>query len=289
MNSLLRRIADRYAGRIDETLLDRFAALTVRNTSEGPRLLGIGAPDPARFSELRGIDRIIAELRRNTEQFLQGLPCNNVLLYGPRGTGKSSAVKALLNAYRRQGLRMIEMPQETLRSIDEITEIVRRRREPFIIFCDDLSFGADETVFRRMKAILEGGLEARPRNMIICATSNRRHLMPEQADDNLPRLVGRELQPAETVEANLSLSDRFGLRLGFEQFGPGEYLEIVRHAAAGRKIGLPGRSLDAEAMQWAADHGSFSGRTARQFIDQTEGRLKQGARKKRQGKKAQRP
>ncbi|GAB4489120.1 MAG: hypothetical protein OHK006_20420 [Thermodesulfovibrionales bacterium] len=285
LNALMQRIADRYAVRIDPSVLDSCVSFAARNVSGSLLLRGIGSPDPVRFAELRGIDRIIRAVRQNTEQFLEGLPCNNALLYGPRGTGKSSVVKALLNAYRARGLRMIEMPQETLLFIEEVAEIVRTRSERYIVFCDDLSFGADETVFRRLKSVLEGGLEARPRNMLIYATSNRRHLLSEKASDNVPVIVNNELHPADTLEENLSLSDRFGLRLGFNLFGPAEYLDIVRHSAAVRGLTAAAGSLDDEAMRWAADHGSFSGRTARQFVDQTEGRLRASGAKRRRSRR----
>jgi predicted AAA+ superfamily ATPase len=232
----------------------------------------IDRPDPVTFEELRGIADIIAGLRGNTEQFLSGLPCNNVLLYGPRGTGKSSAVKALFNEYRGSGLKMIEMQRDALVHILEVAEILTGRKEKFIVYCDDLSFEEDERSYRQIKTVLEGGLEIRPVNMLIYATSNRRHLMPEKAAENVPVFDGGELHPDEAVEEKLSLSDRFGLRFGFPHFVADTYLEIIENYASLKKIRLPHRELRHEAMQWSLSHGSYSGRTARQFIDDLEGR-----------------
>jgi hypothetical protein len=215
---------------------------------------------------------VVAGLRANTEQFLEGLPCNNVLLYGPRGTGKSSAVKAVFNAYAAKGLRMIEMQRDTLVHILEVAELIKKRKEKFIIYCDDLSFEEDEKSYRQIKTVLEGGLETRPANMLIYATSNRRHLMPEKTSDNLPVLTDGELHPADSLEEKLSLSDRFGLRFGFPHFDMETYLSIIDNYARLKKIGLPQEQLREAAMQWSMAHGSYSGRTARQFVDDLEGK-----------------
>jgi len=273
LNATLLRLADFLLPAIDPDMFENFKAFRACSRNQTLCLRGIRAYDPIQLKELKGIEQIILELKKNTEQFLLGVPCNNVLLYGPRGTGKSSVVKALLNAYQGRGLRMIEVPRDTLFHILEIAEIVKDRPESFIIFCDDLSFEEDEKSYRALKTLLEGGLETRPKNMLIYATSNRRHLMPEMAGDNLPTLSGGELQPAETLEEKMSLSDRFGLRFGLPHFNMETYLEIVNNYVSLRKIVVNRETLKQKAMQWSLSHGSYSGRTARQFIDDLEGRL----------------
>jgi len=269
----LRRIADALQPEPVSDVLEQYVAYRVVMRHGGPRLRGIASPDPITFEELQGIDRLITMLRTNTEQFLRGLPCNNVLLYGPRGTGKSSAVKALLNAYAPQGLRMIEMTRESLHYLGEVGDMIRGRTEKYLLFCDDLSYDADDGSYRELKAVLEGGLELKPANMLICATSNRRHLMPETISDNLPVFEDGELHPSDTLEEKMSLSDRFGLRIGLYTFDADTYLTIVRNYATLRALPVADAALEAEALQWSIRHGSYSGRTARQFVDDLEGRL----------------
>jgi len=273
LNKTLQRLADYYLPSLDPDVFDSFMAFRAYSRNNNLRVSGIPEHDHIRLQELRGIDQAVSELKKNTEQFLNRLPCNNVLLYGPRGTGKSSAIKALLNAYSKMGLRMIEMPRDTLFHILEIAEAVKDRPESFIIFCDDLSFEEEEKSYRQLKTILEGGLETRPKNMLIYATSNRRHLMPEIVGDNVPAFSEGELQPAETVEEKMSLSDRFGLRFGLPHFNMETYLDIVFNYALLRKIRIKHDTLKHKAMQWSLSHGSYSGRTARQFIDDLEGQM----------------
>ena len=277
LNINIRRMADAIAPETDWRIFSEFRAFKVYSIAGRYRIKGIPIYDPVRLAELKGVDGILRRLRENTIQLIEGLPCNNVLLYGPRGTGKSSAVKALLNEYSKQGLRMIEMERDALLHIFDIANIIRQRPEKFIVFCDDLAFSEEDNSYRRLKAVLEGGLEIRPDNMIICATSNRRHLMPERSEDNVPAYKSSELHAADTLEEKLSLSDRFGLRLGFFNFDSDTYLTIVRNYAALRKIKMTEEELEHAAMIWSLEHGSFSGRTARQFIDDLEGRLKAGA------------
>jgi predicted AAA+ superfamily ATPase len=279
LNANIRRIANAVAPETDERIFAEFRAFKAYSVSGRLRAKGIAYPDQIRLDELKGIDDILVRLRENTEQFLAGMSCNNVLLYGPRGTGKSSAIKALLNEYGGQGLRMIEMERDALAHIYDMAELVRKRPDKYIIFCDDLAFEEDESSYRRLKAVLEGGLEVRPDNMIICATSNRRHLMPERVEDNMPVYRENELHSADAIEEKLSLSDRFGLRLGFYNFSSDTYLGIVRSYVALRKIAIADSDLEHEAMIWSLEHGSFSGRTARQFIDDLEGRLNVRARR----------
>ncbi|MBI5846743.1 MAG: ATP-binding protein [Nitrospirae bacterium] len=253
--------------------MEKFIAFKCSSQNDQFVFKGISEPDPVTFDEIIGIGELIDELRGNTEQFLEGLPCNNALLYGPRGTGKSSIVKALLNAYESRGLRMIEMPRDSLAHILDIADIVRKRKEYFIVFCDDLTFDKDEKSYRHIKTVLEGGIETRPQNMLIYATSNRRHLMPETIGENQRDPKG-ELHPEEAVEEKISLSDRFGLRLGFQYFDFDIYFDIIKNYARIRKFSVDRDELRRLAMQWSISHGSFSGRTARQFIDDLEGKLR---------------
>ncbi|MEW6110187.1 MAG: ATP-binding protein [Nitrospirota bacterium] len=274
LNNNLQKLIDHLVPSIDASVFDTFKAFRVSSQNNRLFIRGIREHDPVRFQELKGIDQVISALIENTEQFLYSLPCNNVLLYGPRGTGKSSAIKALLNKYGRKGLRMIEMPRDTLFNIIEVADVIKDRPDKFIIFCDDLSFEEDEKSYRQLKAVLEGGVEIRPGNMLIYATSNRRHLMPEKTDDNLPGYSGGELHPAETIEEKLSLSDRFGLRLGLPHFDMDTYLEIVDNYIMLRKIRINREELKRNALRWSLSHGSYSGRTARQFVDDLEGHLR---------------
>ncbi len=279
LNATLQRIADGLAPGTDLSVLDRYKAFRVLSRSGRPLLTGIASPDPVRFRELKGIDDVIARLRMNTEQFLAGFPCNNVLLYGPRGTGKSSVVKALLNRYAAKGLRIIEMPKDALAHIFEVQEMIRTRHEKYILFCDDLSFSEEDDSYVPVKTVLEGGVETRPGNALIYATSNRRHLMPERAADNMPVVSAGELQPSETLEEKMSLSDRFGLRLGFGHYSAETYLEIIANYALLRNIRLRPEELRSRAMAWSLSQGSFSGRAARQFIDDLDGRMKSRGRR----------
>jgi predicted AAA+ superfamily ATPase len=281
LNSALRRIVDAHAPSFDIAVLGRYRAFRCHSMNDRLVIKGIAEPDPVVFDELAGIGEIVSELSENTEQFLEGLPCNNALLYGPRGTGKSSAVKALLNAYGDRGLRMIEMPRDTLEHILDIAEIIRPRSEKFVIFCDDLAFEEDEKSYRHIKTVLEGGLEPRPMNMLIYATSNRRHLMPEKISENLPGSGEGELHPEDALEEKISLSDRFGLRLGFQHVDADTYLHIVRNYAERRKVRIDRGKLEMLALQWSLEHGGYCGRTGRQFIDSLEGKMRRERWKKR--------
>lgn len=273
LNRSMERIADSLSPVFDASILDRFTAFKCSSHNEKLIIRGIAEPDPITFSEMVGIEDLIKELRENTEQFLEGLPCNNVLLYGPRGTGKSSIIKALLSTYANRGLRMVEMPRDSLIHILDIADIIRSRPEKFIIFCDDLTFEEDEKSYRHIKTVLEGGLETRPSNMLIYATSNRRHLMPEIIEENQRDPKG-ELHPEEAIEDKISLSDRFGVRLGFPYFDFDTYFDIVINYAKIRKLRVDRSELRRLAMQWSLAQGSFSGRTARQFMDNLEGRTR---------------
>ncbi|MBI4552196.1 MAG: ATP-binding protein [Candidatus Latescibacteria bacterium] len=273
----LERVLDRtLAGRTDGA--DVFASWVafrwVRRDGRG-WLEAIVHPDLARLDDLIGLDRELAILIRNTEQFVRGLPANNVLIWGERGTGKSSTVKGLLTRFASEGLRMIEVHKHDLTDLPLIVEPLWERPERFILFCDDLSFDEGESLYKELKAMLEGGLAARPGNVLIYATSNRRHLMPERFRDNRPVFSDEdgEIHPQEGAEEKVSLSDRFGLSIGFYGIDQDTYLRIVTHWAAQRGLRVAPDTLRREALQWAQRASGRSGRVARQFIDDLAGRL----------------
>ncbi len=241
------------------------------------------------LSDLRDIDRQKSLVEQNTRQFVNGRPANNVLLTGARGTGKSSLVKALLNRYARQGLRLIEVEKLDLVDLPDIVDLVVARPERFIVFCDDLSFEASEPGYKALKVALDGSVAATSENMLIYATSNRRHLMPEFMQENLEyKHVGEEIHPGETSEEKISLSERFGLWASFYPFDQDEYLDIVAHWLG--QFGCSASDIEAartEALQWSLARGSRSGRVAWQFARDWAGRA-QGdaspARKSRRGR-----
>lgn len=231
-------------------------------------------PQRLRLTDLRQIDRQKAELERNTRQFLAHRPYNNVLLWGPRGTGKSSLIKALFNEYEQQGLRLIEVERHDLIDLPDIVEPLHQRPERFLLFCDDLSFGANDPSYTTMKAVLDGSVSAVPDNVMVCATSNRRHLLPEFMEENQQaRLMDGELHHDEAVEEKISLSERFGLWLAFHPFNQDDYLIIVDHwlKALGYGQGL-NEAARGKALQWALQRGSRSGRVAWQFARDWVGR-----------------
>ena len=227
------------------------------------------------LDDLVGIEQQKARVEQNTRQFVAGRPANNVLLSGSRDTGKSSLMKALLNKYAANGLRVIELGKDGLADIPDIVELVSVRPERFILYCDDLSFNADEPGYPALKAALDGSLTALSDNLLIYATSNRRHLMPEFMQDNLAtKHVGDEINPGESVEEKISLSERFGLWVSFYPFSQEEYLAIVAHWL--KHFGLSGALDEAarqEALQWAIQRGSRSGRVAWQFAKDLAGKL----------------
>lgn len=238
------------------------------------------APHRITLADIQDVDDQKARIDRNTRQFLAGRRANNVLLTGARGTGKSSLVKALLSEYSAQGLRLIEVDKTNLVDLPEIVELVADRPERFILFCDDLSFEEGEDAYKALKSVLDGSVSAMSDNVLIYATSNRRHLMPEYHDENLQtRHVDGELHPGEAVEEKISLSERFGLWLSFYPFSQDEYLDIVAHWL--RTFGASGEEIDAarqDALQWALMRGSRSGRVAWQFARDHAGRLEDDGR-----------
>jgi uncharacterized protein len=217
--------------------------------------------------DLQGIDEQKRLVEQNTRQFVAGYPANNVLLTGARGTGKSSLVKALLNKYAGRGLRLIEVEKQDLVDLPDIVEHICRRPERFVLYCDDLSFEADEPGYKALKVVLDGSVAAASENCLIYATSNRRHLMPEYMRENLEyRHVGEEIHPSETSEEKVSLSERFGLWASFYPFDQDDYLKIV--AVWLEHFKAPDARSDTvqpAALQWALQRGSRSGRVAWQF------------------------
>ncbi|MBV8884210.1 MAG: ATP-binding protein [Chroococcidiopsidaceae cyanobacterium CP_BM_RX_35] len=230
------------------------------------QLVGIAYPDPVQLQELVGYESQRDALLKNTEFLLAGYPALHVLLYGSRGSGKSSLVKGLLNEYSDRPLRLLEVTKSDLKDLPKIVERLRNVPQKFIIFVDDLSFEEDDDAFKALKVVLEGHLTARPQNVVIYATSNRRHLIREFFGDR-PRTSDNEVHAWDTVQEKLSFSDRFGLTLTFEPADQPTYLNIVQHLAAQAKITLTQEELEYRALQWATRHNGRSGRTARQFID----------------------
>ncbi len=269
--TLLNELVDFYRQN-DPSPFARHTAFRWRNEGEAGRLVPVGQLDRQFLENLVGYERERAVVLANTEQFLAGAGANHVLLYGARGTGKSSTVKALLPRYASRGLRLIEVHKSELGDYPQIAEAVRGRPEKFILFVDDLSFEADEISYKDLKALLEGSLEARPANLLIYATSNRRHLVKEQFSDNA-RPGDDEVNAWDTVEEKLSLSDRFGLLITFLAPNQREYLAIVDGLASQAGITLEPAELHRRALRWEMSHSGRSGRTARQFVDQLAGEL----------------
>ena len=231
-----------------------------------------------RLSDLKEIDAQKEKIQRNTQQFVDGRPANNVLLTGARGTGKSSLIKACLNSYAPQGLRLIEVDKADLTDLPDIVEVVSGRPEKFIIYCDDLSFEEGEGGYKALKSILDGSVAASTPNVLVYATSNRRHLLPEQMKDNLSYTTAAdgEIHPGEVVEEKISLSERFGLWVSFYPFSQDEYLAIVAQWLS--SFGVGSQDIEAarpQALVWALERGSRSGRVAYQFARDFAGR--QGA------------
>jgi len=218
--------------------------------------------------DLQHIDRQKEIIDRNTRHFIEGKPSNNVLMTGARGTGKSSLVKAMLSKYGEQGLRLIEVDKADMADLPDIVEMVGNRPERFIVFCDDLSFEEGEAGYKALKSVLDGSAASTGNNVLIYATSNRRHLMPEYMSENLSyqHQSDGEIHPGETVEEKISLSERFGLWISFYPFRQDDYLDIVQHWL--RTLGCTDAVVQAsrtEALQWALERGSRSGRVAWQF------------------------
>ncbi len=276
--ALLTRIAD---------ALERFAPVSTAHAdvtaadafvwqAAGRRLSPVPKVNRVEMSLLRGIDRVRDQLAENTGRFARGLPANNALLWGARGMGKSSLVKAVhaeINYTKPEGsrpLKLIEIHREDIETLPDLMGLLRADPHRFIVFCDDLSFDVDDTSYKSLKAVLEGGIEGRPDNVIFYATSNRRHLLPRDMMDNERSTA---INPGEAIEEKVSLSDRFGLWLGFHKCSQDEYLDMVFGYVD--HLGLQGDrdAIRAEALEWATTRGARSGRTAWQFIQDLAGRL----------------
>lgn len=230
-------------------------------------LVAVRHPHRVDPGDLLHLERQRRALERNTERFVTGTPCNNALLWGARGTGKSSLVKAMLQRFGDRGLRLVEVDRHELVRLPEIVEPLHGLPQRFVIFADDLSFDADDPAFRALKAVLDGSIAAPPDNVVVYATSNRRHLLPEFLKENLEaRTENGEIHPGEAVEEKISLSDRFGLWLSFPPFTQDQYLAVVAHWMARMGAGDLDEATRRAALQWALARGSRSGRTARQFV-----------------------
>ncbi len=241
---------------------------------EGRRLTAVRRVNRVEMSLLKGIDQVRDLLVENTERFARGLPANNALLWGARGMGKSSLVKAahaaIGAAHPDAGLKLIEIHREDIESLPELMALVRDASQRFIVFCDDLSFDAEDTSYKSLKTMLEGGIEGRPDNVIFYATSNRRHLM---ARDMVENERSSAINPGDAVEEKVSLSDRFGLWLGFHRCSQDEYLAMVEGYVAHYRVPLAGVELRREALEWATTRGARSGRVAWQYVQDLAGKL----------------
>jgi predicted AAA+ superfamily ATPase len=260
-------------------LFSQYRAFQWRSSAKGGAVRPIAEPDPIRLEELVGFEGEKEILIRNTSHFLAGYPANNVFVYGDRGTGKSSAIKALLNYFPAEPLRMIEVSRDDLGDLPQVMGLVRERRERFILFVDDLSFEEGETQYKTLKAVLEGSLEARPKNVLIYASSNRRHLIQEYFSDRND-LRGDEIRQQDTLQEKVSLADRFGIQLVFVTPNQKEFFAIVHSLARRRQLPIEREDLERKALQWVQLHNARSGRTARQFIDDLTAELSTQAHKK---------
>ncbi|MFN6484520.1 MULTISPECIES: ATP-binding protein [unclassified Nostoc] len=238
------------------------------------QFIGIRYSDPIKLSALVGYESQKDALLKNTEFLLSGEMALHVLLYGSRGSGKSSLVKSLLNEYSNRSLRLLEVAKSDLKDLPEIVEHLRSVSQKFIIFVDDLSFEEDDDAFKALKVVLEGNLTARPQNVVVYATSNRRHLIREFFVDRPTPKDNEEIHAWDTMQEKLSFSDRFGLTLTFEPANQKTYLQIVQHLAAQAEINITQEDLEFQALQWATRHNGRSGRTARQFVDFLKADLK---------------
>ncbi|MBS7540369.1 ATP-binding protein [Ancylobacter lacus] len=268
----LDRLAPSRTARADFTAADAFVWQAAER-----RLEPVPRVNRVEMALLHGIERTRDQLLDNTARFARGLPANNALLWGARGMGKSSLVKAAhasvnveMAASGRPALKLVEIHREDIETLPALMALMRPAPFRFIVFCDDLSFDADDTSYKSLKAVLEGGIEGRPENVIFYATSNRRHLLPRDMMENERSTA---INPGEAVEEKVSLSDRFGLWLGFHKCSQDEYLAMVEGYVAHFGIPLDAATLRAEALEWATTRGARSGRTAWQYVQDVAGRL----------------
>jgi len=276
--ALLRRIADALERLAPQTPSkpDFDAAEAFVWRAERGTLAPVARVNRVDLKLLRGIDRVRDLLVANTERFARGLPANNALLWGARGMGKSSLVKAAHAAINHESgvegrLKLVEIDREDIEGLPALMSLLREAPHRFIVFCDDLSFDAGDASYKSLKAALEGGVEGRPANVLFYATSNRRHLLPR---DMMENERGSAINPGEAVEEKVSLSDRFGLWLGFHHCSQDDYLAMVSGYAEFYRLDAPAEELEAQALEWATTRGSRSGRTAWQFMQDLAGRLK---------------
>ena len=278
LESLVERIAvaleSRLGGRAASTKTELVLADAFVWEAERSELMAVEKVARLPLALLKGIDQQRDTLLENTRRFASGLPANNALLWGARGMGKSSLIKSVhgeVNAEREdQKLALIEIPREDIASLPQLLRQLRGETRQVLLFCDDLSFDKDDTSYKSLKAALEGGIEGRPANVLFYATSNRRHLMPRDMMENERSTA---INPSEAVEEKVSLSDRFGLWLGFHHCTQDEYLEMVRGYAAHFSLKISEKKLDSRALSWAAARGSRSGRVAWQFSQELAGSL----------------
>jgi uncharacterized protein len=265
----LERLAPREDAKPDFDAADAFIW-----QQQGSRLVPVPHVNRVEMALLKGIDRVRDTLMENTERFAKRLPANNALLWGARGMGKSSLVKAshaAVNASVARGsLKLVEIHREDIESLPDLMTLLRPAPYRFIVFCDDLSFDTGDTSYKSLKAVLEGGIEGRPENVILYATSNRRHLMSRDMIENERSTA---INPGETVEEKVSLSDRFGLWLGFHRCSQDEFLAMVEGYVGHFKIPVGAEDLRREALEWATTRGSRSGRVAWQYVQDLAGRL----------------
>jgi uncharacterized protein len=275
LDRLLICIEDVIPTRRQDADFEKYIAFRWRKRGDKGFIQPIKCPHSITLAALLNIDEQKQRLDRNTQQFISGFPANNVLLTGARGTGKSSLVKALLNQYADQGLRLIEVSKLELIDLPDIVECIDQRPERFILYCDDLSFETDEPGYKTLKAILDGSIVTTSDNMLVYATSNRRHLMPEFIHENLEtRHIDGEIHPGESTEEKISLSERFGLWLSFYPFDQTQYLSIVQYWLTHYGIYKMSGSAQQEALRWALARGSRSGRVAWQFARDWAGQHK---------------
>ncbi|GAB1720284.1 MAG: Protein of unknown function DUF815 [Nitrosospira sp.] len=276
--------AENLLSRLEEMISQRAAepdwnAVAFRWRKHGHKgfLQPVAHPHRIRLELLRGIETQKESLDQNTRQFVNGYPANNVLLTGARGTGKSSLIKAMLDSYAEAGLRLIEVEKQDLTDLQDIVEKIYQRRERFILYCDDLSFEAGEPGYKTLKVVLDGSVATASENVLVYATSNRRHLMPEYMRDNLDtRHIDGEIHPSESVEEKTSLSERFGLWISFHPFNQDEYLDIVRQWLAYFDIHKMSPPVREAALRWSIARGARNGRVAWQFARDWAGRQQAG-------------
>lgn len=273
-NRLLDRLEQLFPPVPPETDWEDHVAFRWRHHGRNGFIQSLSHISTIRLTDLKCIDQQKQQLDQNTRQFVNGLPANNALLWGPRGTGKSSLIKAILNEYSDQNLRLIEVEKRHLEQLPDIADKLYDRPEKFIIFCDDLSFEADDASYKSLKVVLDGSINSTPENILVYASSNRRHLLPEYEKENADaKLIDTEIHYGEAVEEKISLSERFGLWLAFHPFNQDAYLSIVDYWLEQLGVVITDqKGLQKEALKWALLHGSRSGRSAWQFARDIAGK-----------------